>query len=158
MGKPLLMGSKLGNLWEEVGRPLILRPRRVQFAALCTRKKKGQDEVLLITSRDTGRWIIPKGWPIDGLDGAETALQEAWEEAGVRAETVDKTPVGHFTYDKILKDGSAQPVLTSVYRIAVSKLVEDFPEAHQRTRKWFSPAEAASHVQEPELRALLRKM
>ncbi|WP_050603238.1 NUDIX hydrolase [Ruegeria sp. 6PALISEP08] len=152
------MGSTLRKLWEEVGRPLFLRPQRVQFAALCTRIHDGQDEVLLITSRDTKRWIIPKGWPIDGLNGAETALQEAWEEAGVRANTVHNDPVGHFTYDKILKDGSALSVLTNVYRIPVQALADDFPEADQRERGWFSPTEAATRVQEPELQALLRQM
>ncbi|UUV06897.1 NUDIX hydrolase [Ruegeria sp. YS9] len=152
------MNAWLQNIWEEVGRPLFLRPRRVQFAALCTRVHDGQDQVLLITSRDTKRWIIPKGWPIDGLSGAETALQEAWEEAGVRADAVHDEPIGQFTYDKILKDGSAQPVLTNVYRISVRALADDFPEADQRERSWFSPAEAATLVQEPELQALLRKL
>ncbi len=152
------MNAWLQNIWEEVGRPLFLRPRRVQFAALCTRVQDGQDQVLLITSRDTKRWIIPKGWPIDGLSGAETALQEAWEEAGVRADAVHDEPIGQFTYDKILKDGSAQPVLTNVYRISGCALADDFPEADQRERSWFSPAEAATLVQEPELQALLRRL
>ncbi len=145
------------NIWEEVARPLFLRPRRVQFAAMCTRQTESGTEVLLITSRDTGRWVIPKGWPIDGLDGAETAAQEAWEEAGVRAKTVRKEPVGHYTYDKILKDGSAQPVLTTVYHVAVADLSEDFPEADQRTRNWVSPETAATLVAEPELQSLLAK-
>ncbi|WP_299898714.1 NUDIX hydrolase [uncultured Ruegeria sp.] len=152
------MSAWLQNIWEEVGRPLFLRPRRVQFAALCTRIHDGKDEVLLITSRDTRRWIIPKGWPIDGLSGAETALQEAWEEAGVRGDKVHNDPIGRYTYDKILKDGSAQPVLTSVYRISAQALAEEFPEADQRERRWFSPADAATQVQEPELQALLRSL
>lgn len=149
------MTKWLRNIWQEVARPLILRPQRVQFAALCTRKSGKDREVLLITSRDTGRWVIPKGWPIDGLDGAETAQQEAWEEAGVRAERIDPNPVGHFTYDKILKDGSAQPVLTSVYHLQVSELADKFPEVDQRTRRWFSPKKAAKQVREPELQDIL---
>ena len=152
------MSAWLRKIWEEVARPIFLRPHRVQFAALCTRQTPDGPEVLLITSRDTGRWIIPKGWPIDGKDGAETALQEAWEEAGVRAPSPAKDPVGHFTYDKILKDGSAQPVLTSVYRIEVQDLADGYPEANQRQREWVSPATAAERVHEPELRDLLRQM
>ncbi|WP_420586497.1 NUDIX hydrolase [Ruegeria sp.] len=152
------MTKWLRNIWEEVARPLFLRPRRVQFAALCTRTTDNGPEVLLITSRDTGRWIIPKGWPIDGLSGAETALQEAWEEAGVHAQRPQNEPVGQFTYDKILKDGSAQPVLTSVYRIEVQDLAEDYPEAGQRKRVWVSPSTAAERVNEPELRELLLRM
>ncbi len=152
------MGKWLRDIWEEVARPLFLRPRRVQCAALCTRETNGQAEVLLITSRDTGRWIIPKGWPIDGLDGAGTARQEAWEEAGVHAASVDPESIGQYHYNKILKDGSAQPVRTSVYRIHVADLAEDFPEAHQRQRAWVAPEEAADRVREPELRDILRQI
>ncbi len=152
------MTKWLRNIWEEVARPMILRPNRVQVAALCTRGAGSREEVLLITSRDTGRWIIPKGWPIDGLDGAETALQEAWEEAGVRAAGVRKDPVGQFSYNKTLKDGSAQPVRTSVYHVEVTELAEDYPEVDQRTRCWVSPQVAAERVQEPELQDLLRQM
>lgn len=152
------MTKWLRNIWDEVARPMILRPQRVQFAALCTRETDNGLQVLLITSRDTGRWIIPKGWPINGLDGAETARQEAWEEAGVRPDALHKKPVGQFTYNKVLKDGSAQPVVTTVYRIEVQDLADDFPEADQRTREWVSPMTAAERVDEPELRALLRQM
>ncbi len=149
------MANWLRNIWEEAVRPLFLRPRRVQFAALCTRQVGGRSDVLLVTSRDTGRWIIPKGWPIDGLDGAEAAVQEAWEEAGVRADSADKEPIGQYTYDKVLKDGSAQPVLTSVYHVHVRELSDQYPEADQRDRCWVSPQTAAERVQEPELRQLL---
>jgi 8-oxo-dGTP pyrophosphatase MutT (NUDIX family) len=152
------MTKWLRNIWEEVARPIFLRPKRVQFAALCTRETDTGPEVLLITSRDTGRWIIPKGWPMNGKDGAETALQEAWEEAGVRAPVPAKDPIGHFTYDKILKDGSALPVLTSVYRIVVRDLADDFPESRERTRDWVTPAVAAERVNEPELRDILLQL
>ncbi|CAD0184942.1 NUDIX domain protein [Ruegeria sp. THAF57] len=152
------MTKWLRNIWEEVARPLFLRPRRVQFAALCLRKTQDGPEVLLITSRETGRWVIPKGWPMDGLDGAETARQEAWEEAGVRPAKLGRSPVGQYTYDKILKDGSAQPVLTNVYRVDVQELADDFPEVGQRTREWVSPQTAADRVWEPELSEILRHL
>ena len=152
------MTKWLRNIWEEVARPMILRPSRVQVAALCTRSAASGNEVLLITSRDTGRWIIPKGWPIDGLDGAETALQEAWEEAGVRASQTGADPVGQYTYNKILKDGSAQPVRTSIYHITVAELADNYPEMGQRKRCWVTPQVAADRVKEPELQDLLRQM
>jgi len=57
---------------------------RTQFAALPFRVKEDKVQVLLITSRGTGRWIVPKGWPMEGKTPAESALQEAWEEAGVQ--------------------------------------------------------------------------
>ncbi len=152
------MTKWIRNIWEEVARPLIQRPSQVQVAALCTRKAGPERDVLLITSRGTGRWIIPKGWPIDGLNGPETALREAWEEAGVRATEVQKDPVGHYSYDKRLNDGTAQPVITSVYRIEVTDLADEYPEADQRKRCWVSPKVAAGRVQEPELRDLLLQL
>lgn len=152
------MTKWLRNIWDEVARPLFLRPHRVQCAALCTRDTDVGREVLLITSRGSGRWIIPKGWPIDGLDGAGTAQQEAWEEAGVRAKSVEPKPVGQFSYDKILKHGLAQPVVTSVYHVHVAELADNFPEVHQRKRRWMSPNSAAKRVREPELQHLLRNI
>ncbi|RLK11363.1 NUDIX hydrolase [Ruegeria conchae] len=152
------MTKWIRNIWEEVARPLFQRPNRVQVAALCTRGTESGDDVLLITSRGTGRWIIPKGWPIDGLNGPETALQEAWEEAGVQATDVPKEPIGQYSYDKTLNDGTAQHVVTSVYRVQVTNLADDYPEANQRKRCWVSPKVAAGRVQEPELRDLLLQM
>ncbi|SLN75135.1 NUDIX hydrolase [Ruegeria meonggei] len=152
------MRKWLRNVWEEVARPLFLRPQRVQFAALCVRNSERGEEVLLITSRDTGRWIIPKGWPMDNTDGAETARLEAWEEAGVHADHLNRKPVGYFTYDKILDDGSAMPVRTSVFRIDVKELADTYPEVGQRERHWFLPKDAAKQVREPELRDLLLQM
>lgn len=149
------MTHTLRIAWEEVVRPLFLRPKRVQVAALCLRDVQDGCEVLLVTSRDTGRWIVPKGWPIKGLDGAETALQEAWEEAGVKSAQVRKDPVGRFSYDKLLDQGMPQPVETNVYRLDVSELADEYPEMHQRQRLWVKAEEASRLVREPELKALI---
>lgn len=152
------MSTWYQKIWQEVARPVFLRPPRVQFAAMCTRDTSSGPEVLLITSRDTGRWVIPKGWPINGKDGAETAQQEAWEEAGVQPDQIDHAAIGHFTYDKVMDNGSVVPVRTSVYRIRVKGLAEKYPEAGQRDRRWFPPQKAAELVREPELSALLRQL
>nr|WP_319247548.1 NUDIX hydrolase [uncultured Celeribacter sp.] len=144
------------NAWEGVIDPLIRRPDRVQSAALCWRASKSGKEVLLVTSRGTGRWIIPKGWPINGLDGAETAAQEAWEEAGVKPARVKHKPVGLYHYVKRLDNGVPAPVEASVYPIEVARLEDDFPEASERKRNWVSPERAAELVDEPELKDLLR--
>ncbi len=152
------MPNWLSKIWAEIARPFFLRPQRVQCAALCTRVINDQTQVLLITSRDTRRWIIPKGWPIDGLDGAESARQEAWEEAGVRARRLGSEAIGQYTYDKTMNDGTALPVVTSVYLIEVAELADEYPEIGQRERQWFSPQDAAEKVIEPELSDLLRRM
>ncbi|TMV09761.1 NUDIX hydrolase [Ruegeria sediminis] len=150
------MNDAIRTAWEEVVRPLILRPKRVQVAALCLRQAAEENEVLLITSRGRGRWIVPKGWPIDGLDGPESALREAWEEAGVRKGDVSRQPVGQYSYEKFFNDGSAQTIVTNVYRVQVTKLEKKYPEAKQRKRRWVSAGEAANLVSEPELKEILR--
>lgn len=125
-----------------------------QFGALCWRKHRGHVQVLLITSRDTGRWIIPKGWPHDGLTAAGSAAAEAWEEAGVEG-AVCESPLGLYSYDKVLKPGVVQPCIVTVFAQRVAKLRAKFPERRERRRKWFDAARAARKVAEPELRALL---
>lgn len=112
--------------WEDMVLPIFKRPRRVQVAALCYRDTEAGKKVLLITSRDTGRWILPKGWPIDGLDGAGAALQEAWEEAGVTEADIESDPMGIFEYDKGLGEGLTVPVTTQVYLTRVRDLSEEY--------------------------------
>ena len=131
---------------------------RSQFAALCYRLRNGKPQILLITCRGRGRWIVPKGWPIDGKNGAESALQEAWEEAGVEAACVDTSPLGRYAYGKELNGGQVAPVETLVYLARVTRLVTNFPESDQRQRRWVSPREAADLVQEPGLKRLLQDL
>ncbi|QDC09139.1 NUDIX hydrolase [Oceanicola sp. D3] len=144
--------------WDEFLRPMLQRPPRLQVAALCYRRTEGEKEVLLVTSRGTGRWIIPKGWPMRGKDSAGAALQEAWEEAGVRSRKVSKKAIGSYTYEKTHDDGWGVPVETLVYPVAVEELAADFPEASERKRMWVSPDEAANMVREPELQDILRAL
>lgn len=125
-----------------------------QIGALCWRLHRGRVEVLLITSRETGRWVIPKGWPHAGLSAAAAASAEAWEEAGVEG-AVNAAPLGLFSYDKVLKPGVSQPCVVAVFALRVSRLRARFPERRERRRKWFTAARAARKVTEPELRALL---
>jgi 8-oxo-dGTP pyrophosphatase MutT (NUDIX family) len=78
---------------------------RVQYAALPYRHKgKFSTEVLLVTSRDTGRWIIPKGWPLKGKAPHKAAAREAREEAGVVGK-INRRAIGAFSYRKRLKGG-----------------------------------------------------
>ena len=152
------MTGGLSKAWQEVLRPIFFRPKRVQVAALCYRQSEDGKDVLLITSRDTGRWILPKGWPIDGLNGAESALREAWEEAGVEDAEIDDRPVGQFEYSKTLDTGGSTPVETFVYLTRVRGLAATYPECDARVRKWVSPEEAASMVAEPGLQEILRAL
>lgn len=127
---------------------------RTQYGAVCWRMHRGKVEVLLITSRDTGRWIIPKGWPISGLTPADTAAREAWEEAGVEGEVVAEE-LGVFGYDKAMGLRQSVPCSVQVFGLRVAELKDKFPEKRERRRKWFGLEKAARKVAEPELRQLL---
>lgn len=127
-----------------------------QVAALCYRQGDSGKEVLLITSRDTGRWIIPKGWPITGKNAQGAAMQEAWEEAGVRAGQIKDKAVGTYSYEKDMPKGQSLQIETLVFAVKVSKLKSDYPEVAERRRKWVRSTKAAHMVNEPELQQLLR--
>ncbi|MBU2981375.1 NUDIX hydrolase [Lentibacter algarum] len=144
--------------WAELVQPILQRPKRLQVAALCYRQKGADKKVLLVTSRDSGRWIIPKGWPMNNKNAGEAALQEAWEEAGVRKGEVTGKALGHYDYDKELKSGLPVAVQTLVFPVEVSEMRDEFPESSERTRKWVSPEEAANMVREPQLQDMLREL
>jgi 8-oxo-dGTP pyrophosphatase MutT (NUDIX family) len=127
---------------------------RTQFGALCWRR---HGEVLLVTSRDTGRWVIPKGWPCDGLGPDGSAAREAWEEAGVEGQ-IDPRCLGVFSYEKAMLPQPSVPCIVGVYGLRVQKLQRRFPERRERRRKWFTLDKAARKVAEPELRELMLTM
>lgn len=136
-------------------RPLRLKDQgkrdvRTQFGALCWRINSDKLEVLLITSRQRKRWIIPKGWPVDRATPAEAAATEAWEEAGV-AGKVAPICLGIYSYNKCLDRSEVLPCVVAVFPIRVKKLLADYPEKDQRRRKWFSRKKAAKLVDDPEL-------
>lgn len=134
-----------------------IRPRpgaHLQYAALCWRLKAGRVEVLLITSRETGRWLIPRGWPMAGHSPPETARIEAWEEAGACG-TAGPDCIGVYSYAKGRAPESLRLCQVQVYPLAVSRLAKTFPEQHQRRRKWFTPRKAARKVANEGLAALL---
>jgi 8-oxo-dGTP pyrophosphatase MutT (NUDIX family) len=127
-----------------------------QYAALCFRYRDDGPsiEILVVTSRDSGRWIIPKGWPIERKAPHEAAATEAWEEAGVRGK-VRKKPVGRYTYLKLMQDGDVAPCIVDIFQIEIKKAADDFKERGERTLDWVSPDEAARRVREVELKSLL---
>ena len=126
-----------------------------QVAALPWRLEDGQRRILMITSRETRRWVIPKGGRMVGKSDPEAAAQEALEEAGVKGEIKDHS-IGVFRYAKGLKDGGQRLCVVSVYPLVVLIQLGAWPEAHQRERRWMTPAEAAEAVHEPDLAALIR--
>ena len=112
----------------------------------------GEYQLLLVTSRSTGRWIIPKGWPIDGLAPHLSAAREAYEEAGVRGEA-GAEPIGTFRHRKTL---TGRLLHVTVYPLAVTEQLDRWPERFQRQRRWFITSEAAHAVTDRPLRRIVQ--
>lgn len=132
--------------------------RKLQYAAVPYRRTaEGETEVLLLTSRETRRWVIPKGWPIRGKKPHDSAAREAREEAGIVGHT-SREAIGSYRYDKRLKNGEETRCKVEVFPLAVTGQRKRWPEKGQRTLRWFALSDAARAVQEPGLRKLLRRL
>ena len=125
-----------------------------QYAALPWRDQ-GELEILLVTSRETRRWVIPKGWPMKNKKPHAAAAREAMEEAGVTGRVV-KRPIGAYSYIKRLKNGAPLQCWVDVFPLKVTGQLNRWPEQGERTGHWFPVEEAAEAVEEPELQALIR--
>jgi len=116
----------------------------------------GGAEVMLITSRETRRWVVPRGNPIAGKSPAESAAQEAYEEAGIIG-PVEPEAIGRYRYEKRKRFGIAIPAVVHIFRMTVSEERDDWPERGQRERRWFAAEDAAAAVHEAELAELIRR-
>jgi 8-oxo-dGTP pyrophosphatase MutT (NUDIX family) len=128
----------------------------IQYAALPYRIEGRQVRILLITSRETHRWVIPKGWPVNGLKPQDAAAAEAAEEAGLIG-AIEAKPLGSYRYLKRLKRDADIAVQVIVFPFLVEAQVESWKEQDQRSLQWFGYRTAASRVAEPSLRRLIRE-
>ncbi|HYI41361.1 MAG TPA: NUDIX hydrolase [Allosphingosinicella sp.] len=129
----------------------------IQYGVIPVRRTAdGKIEVLLITSRDTRRWVVPRGNPIAGKSSVASAAQEAFEEAGISGLT-EPEPLGRYRYDKRRRDGTSVKAEVMLFRMGVQKIAKHWPEMRQRERRWFGIEEAAVAVHEPGLADLIRK-
>ncbi|MBK3401007.1 NUDIX domain-containing protein [Methylobacterium sp. IF7SW-B2] len=115
----------------------------------------GEMQVMLITSRETRRWVVPKGWPMKGLKNYEAAAREAYEEAGLIGR-VGRRALGSYFYQKRLKSRDTVLCQVQVFRLEVRKQLKTWPEQHERDCRWFSVPDAAEAVTEAGLAALIR--
>ena len=123
-----------------------------QYGALPWRRRRGHSvEILLVTTRRSGRWIVPKGWPIGGCSPRECAAREAMEEAGVLG-VIAAEPIGTFPYDKQRKSGEAVPCRVEVFALQVTHQLRDWPEKSMREKRWYSVEDALLHAGDPGLR------
>ena len=131
--------------------------RRLQYGALPYRMNGHRAEFMLVTSRETRRWIIPKGWPKKGKSPHRCAAREAFEEAGVLG-AIGSRPVGSFSYEKRLKSGRSIACEVRVFPLRVKRQRKQWPERQQRRIKWLSASKAAAKVKDPLLSKIIRRL
>lgn len=127
-----------------------------QFAALPFRVETSGLQILLITSRETRRWVIPKGWPIRGLRPRDVAAREAFEEAGLVGKIVGKRAIGSYHYSKRLPENRTMLCRVKVFLLSVDRQLDIWPEKEQRDWRWADPTKAAQMVDEGGLAEILR--
>ena len=129
---------------------------RTQLGALVWRYRKDKLQVLLIKSRRRKRWIIPKGWPMDGQTPVQAAATEAWEEAGIKGRPAPIC-IGLYSYLKYPRDGQPpMPCVVAVFPLKARWVFDKYPEADQRKRKWVTLKKAVGMVDDPELSQIIR--
>ena len=126
---------------------------RNQYAALPWRNS-GTLKILLISSRESRRWVLPKGWPMKGREPHAAAAREALEEAGIKGK-IGKSPLGAYHYYKRRKNGANLRCEVTVFPMQVSEERKNWLEKRERVRRWFDLTEAADAVEEDELRQII---
>jgi len=128
-----------------------------QYAALPWRRRRGDRlEILLVTTRRTGRWIVPKGWPVSGCSPGECAAREAMEEAGVLG-VIALKPIGAFPYRKQRKSGESVRCRVEVFPLQVTHQLRNWPEKSVRQTCWCTAEDAAARTSDPGLRRVIAK-
>jgi 8-oxo-dGTP pyrophosphatase MutT (NUDIX family) len=135
-----------------------MSPTLHQAGVIAYRIREGKVRVLLMTSRDTGRWIIPKGNISAGATPAKAAEREAYEEAGVKGSITGSIPLGIYTYFKKLESGEARAAAVEVYLLRVKEQLKKWPEKAERKLSWVTTKEAVELIEEPGVVPLLRRL
>ena len=126
---------------------------RLQYAALPFRLTPRR-EVMLVSSRETKRWVIPKGWPMKGRKPHSAAAQEALEEAGLVGK-IEKIALGSYHYIKLMRNGAGILCRVDVFPLEVQRQLKNWRERDERITRWFPVEDAAEAVREPELARLI---
>jgi ADP-ribose pyrophosphatase YjhB (NUDIX family) len=137
-------------------RNVALENPDIQYGALPWRRVHGELQILLVTTLNTRRWIVPKGWPIPGLAPSGCAAHEAAEEAGVNGD-VQSRVYGSFHYEKRRKSGEVLSCQVEVFAMEVLRRRRSWPEKGARESRWCSVEEALARVSEPGLRRLIAR-
>jgi 8-oxo-dGTP pyrophosphatase MutT (NUDIX family) len=134
------------------------RTGNIQFGVIPYRvAAAGDTEVMLLTSRGTGRWVIPKGWPMVGRNPRVVAMTEAREEAGIKG-FVGRKPFGSYHYAKCIAPGDDRLCECIVFLMLVTNEAQSWPEMSQRKRAWYPRDKAAALVWEGGLATMIRDL
>jgi 8-oxo-dGTP pyrophosphatase MutT (NUDIX family) len=154
----LFIKARIPRNWIAMAKQQDRSPKtRLQYGAVPYRVTEGGEvEVLLVTTRETGRWIVPKGWPMKNTKPVKAALREAYEEAGVMGK--GGRTIGAFNYVKAMAFGRDRPCRVELFPMLVTEELEEWPEMSERVRRWFSSEAAAEAVQEEDLKAILARL
>ena len=137
------------------GQKLAASAHARQVAALVWRRSGYGLQILLVTSRTSGRWVLPKGWAEEGENPAMAAAREAFEEAGIIG-SASPEPIGSYLYAKKRRNGRLEPIRVEVFPMEAASVAADWPEKNMRRQVWVSPLAAATMVEEQDLAALIR--
>jgi 8-oxo-dGTP pyrophosphatase MutT (NUDIX family) len=150
-------GQSTAASMTNASKPAVVK--RVQYGALPYRLRTGsrRPQFMLITSRETQRWVIPKGWPKKGTSPRHSAAREAFEEAGVVG-AVAKRAAGSFSYEKRMKNGRVVVCEVRVFPLQVRRQNKQWPEKQERVVKWLSASQAADKVKDPILSDIIRRL
>ncbi len=127
-----------------------------QIGAICYRITDTNVKILLITSKRSKRWIIPKGWKVNKMSNRKSAALEAWEEAGVQGRVSGRS-IGTYYYRKGLNKNDFLTCAVRVFSLEVKVSKKKFPERGERKLKWVNSDVAIDCVSEPELKAIIKK-
>jgi 8-oxo-dGTP pyrophosphatase MutT (NUDIX family) len=129
-----------------------------QVAAIPMRlSRKGKPQVLLLTSRRRGRWVIPKGWLMRKLSPADAAAREAYEEGGIEGRMLHAEPIGRYRYRKGDRPKIGE-IRVQVFLMHAKRQLREWPERDERRSRWVRPHRAAAMVEEPGLAILLMRV
>jgi hypothetical protein len=127
----------------------------IQYGALPYREIKSGVEFLLVTSRETRRWIIPKGWPQGGVPPYRAPQPKKLSRRRELSERSAKK-IGSYWYDKIIESGATLRCRVRVFPLRVTRQFKKWPEKRQRRTQWHSAAQASRRVGETYLRQIFR--
>jgi 8-oxo-dGTP pyrophosphatase MutT (NUDIX family) len=124
---------------------------KLRVGALAVRSHKGRLQVAIVTTRGSGRWIIPKGRRERGMEDHEVAALEAFEEAGVITSHSAHEPL------QVCLKGRRKTHLM-IHVLHIDRLLTRWPERRERHRRLVELEDLRKWIQSRRLRRAVRDL